>query len=140
MTLTSKQIQEDFTQFVRRSELITHLSGGVYKRGYRPRDSRLEDVVVSFTTGTAGQIQTGVITYNIYVPDIDPNGNGIYVEDGARTAEIERLAQLFVDTLTASESDYIITLRQTIYTEELSDNNQHFVVIILDYKYADDEV
>jgi len=111
------------------------ISGAVYKAGYRPRDSRLEDAIVIFTAGLAAEVETGVVTINIYVPDIAPYDNGVFVEDGARTVELESAAVEWVETLTAEKSNYKFSLNKTIYTEADADIKQHFVVIVLEYKY-----
>lgn len=137
MAKTSKQVQGDIYQLLKDSTLYTLISGEVYRQGYRPRDSRLEDAVVIFTTGIPNQIQTGVVTVNIFVPDIDPYDNGVWVEDGERTERVERLAQEWVDNLTTEVSCYKFKLQQTIYTEEESEIKQHFVVVKLKYEYYD---
>ena len=93
MAKTSKQVQGDVYKLLRDSTLYTMISGEVYRSGMRPRDSRLEDAVVIFTAGLPTQIQTGIVTVNIFVPDIDPYDNGVLVEDSERTEEVERLAQ-----------------------------------------------
>ena len=139
MAKTSRQIQGDIFSLLKGSTLCSMISGDVYRQGYRPRDSKLEDAVVIFTTGTADQIQTGVVTVNIFVPDIDPYADGVMVENGARTEEIEKLAQQWVDRLTVDRSCYKFRLQQTIYTEEEADINQHFVVIKLKYEYFGDD-
>lgn len=82
MAKTSKQIQGDIYRLLMDSTLHEQITGEVYRKGMRPRDSRKEDAVVIFTAGLADQIQTGVVTVHIYVPDTDPYGNGI----GLRTA------------------------------------------------------
>lgn len=135
---TGKQIQGDIYKLLKDSTLCSMISGDVYRNGYRPRDSRLEDVVVIFTVGQSDQIQSGVVTVNIFVPDIDPYDNGVLVEDGQRTEEIERLASAWVESLTADVSCYKFDLRQTIYTENEEEINQHFIVIKLGYRYFDD--
>ena len=135
MAKTGKQVQGDIYRLFKGSTLYTMISGDVYRNGYRPRDSRLEDAVVIFTAGLPDQIQTGVVTVNIFVPDIDPYDNGVFVEDGQRTEELERLAQAWVDRLTAAVSCYKFKLMQTIYTEEEADINQHFIVVKLGYEY-----
>ena len=137
MAKTSKQVQGDIYQLLKDSTLYTLISGEVYRQGCRPRDSRLEDAVVIFTTGIPNQIQTGVVTVNIFVPDIDPYGNGVWVEDGERTERVERLAQEWVDNLTTEVSCYKFKLQQTIYTEEEAEIKQHFVVVKLKYEYYD---
>lgn len=135
---TGKQIQGDIYKLLKDSTLCSMISGDVYRNGYRPRDSRLEDAVVIFTVGQSDQIQSGVVTVNIFVPDIDPYDNGVLVEDGQRTEEIECLASAWVESLTADVSCYKFDLRQTIYTENDAEINQHFVVIKLGYRYFDD--
>ena len=135
MAKTSKQIQGDIYKLLRDSTLYTFISGEVYRAGQRPRDSREEDAVVIFTTGIPSQIQKGVVTVNIFVPDIDACGDGVLVEDGKRCEEIEVLAQAWFDSLTAEVSCYKFSLQQTIYTEAEPDINQHFVVVKLAYEY-----
>lgn len=137
MTLTSKQVEGDIFQMLKDSTLPSGISGDVYRLGNRPRDSRKEDAVVGFVTGLADQIQSGVVVIHIYVPDIDPFGNGVLVEDGARTEEVERLAQDWVDGLTADKSCYKFSLQQTIHTSPCEDIHQHYVVIRLKYNYFD---
>ncbi len=133
--LTAKQVQNDIYQMLCTSTLSSMISGAVYKAGYRPRDSRLEDAIVIFTAGLAAEVETGVVTINIYVPDIAPYDNGVFVEDGARTVELESAAVEWVETLTAEKSNYKFSLNKTIYTEADADIKQHFVVIVLEYKY-----
>lgn len=135
MAKTGKQVQGDIYQLLKGSTLYSMISGDVYRNGYRPRDSRLEDAVVIFTAGLPDQIQTGVVTVNIFVPDIDPYDNGVFIEDGQRTEALERLAAEWVENLTAAVSCYKFKLQQTIYTEEEAEINQHFIVVKLGYQY-----
>lgn len=137
--LTSKKVEGDFRRFLIDSDLAKGLSGQVYRNGMRPRDSRKEDAVVIFTSGLPDEIQTGVITINIYVPDLDGNGTGVFEQDGQRLEEIERAAQDWVESLTANRSCYRISLRQSIHTMEDPEINQHFVVVKLGYSYFDGE-
>ncbi|WP_418202506.1 hypothetical protein [Bacteroides sp.] len=137
MAKTAKQVQTDIIALLRGSELAAEISGEVYRNGLRPRDSRLEDAVVIFTTGLPDEIETGVVTVNIYVPDIDPYENGVLVEDGERTEKLEILAQGWVDSLLGSGTNYVFELRQTIYTEAEPDIKQHFVVVKLGYRLYD---
>lgn len=139
MAKTSKQVQGDIFRLLRDSTLYTMISGEVYRNGQRPRDSKQEDAEVIFTTGTPTEIQTGVVTVNIYVPDIDAYDNGVLTEDGQRCEEVEALAQDWVDSLTAEVSCYRFGLQQTIYTEADPEINQHFVVIKLYYQYYGDD-
>lgn len=135
MSKTGKQIQGDFYHLLKDGALSSLVSGDVYREGYRPRDSRLEDAVVIFTAGLPDQIQTGVVTVNLFVPDIDPYGNGVLVEDGERCEILERKASLWVDSLTLAKTNYNIDLMETIHTERDEDIHQSFIVIKLKYKY-----
>ena len=141
MAKTAKQVQGDIYQLLKESRLATQLSGRVYRgtpeSSYRPRDSQKEDAIVIFTAGKPGQVQTGAITVNIYVPDIDPYNNGIFAEDGKRTAEIEQLAQEWVDSLIDNVYTYDFEQSDTIYTEAEPKINQHFVVVKLKYKLCE---
>lgn len=133
--LTAKQVQTDVYNMLKDSALLSMISGAVYRAGYRPRDSRAEDAIVTFTAGTVGEVEKGVVTVNIYVPDIDPYENGVLVEDGARTDKLEQAAAEWVQTLTAEKSDYKFKLSKTIYTEADRDTKQHFIVVILEYEH-----
>jgi len=135
MSRTASEIQGDVYDLLRKSDLAQGLSGSVYRRGYRPRDSRLEDAEVIFTTGTPGEIESGVVTINIYCPDIDPYNNGVMVENGQRISEIEKAADNWVKTLVASRSNYLFSLKQTIHSVADREVKQHFVVIRLYYRY-----
>lgn len=90
-----------------------------------------------FTAGLPDQVQTGVVTVNIYVPDIDPYDDGLLVEDSERTEEVEGLAQQWVEGLTADRTNYLFRLQQTIFTEYEAEIHQHFVVVKLAYEYFD---
>lgn len=139
MAKTATQIQGDVYQLLKNSTLCSMISGDVYRKGMRPRDSKLEDAVVIFTTGLPDQIQTGVVTINIYVPDIDAYNNGVLVENGLRSSQLELLAAEWVDSLKAGVSNYKFGLQQTIYTEENAAIKQHFVVVKLHYRYFGNE-
>ena len=139
MARTAKQIQGDVYRLLRDSTLYSMISGEVYRSGMRPRDSKTEDAVVIFTTGLPDQIETGVVTVNLFVPDIDPFSDGVMVEDSRRTEQLEKLAQAWADSLSAEVSNYLFRLQQTIYTESSPTTNEHFIVVKLQYKYYGNE-
>lgn len=133
--LTSHKVQDDIIAMLANSELANEISGKIYREGYRPRDSRSEDIVVLFVNGIPGQIEQGAVTLNIFVPDITPYNNGVYVEDGLRVARIEMLAAEWVKSLAAWHSNYRITLLRTISTEHDEAAHEHFVAVQLEYVY-----
>ncbi|MBO7263058.1 MAG: hypothetical protein J6U93_00895 [Alistipes sp.] len=135
--LTAHKVQTDIMALLADSELCAELSGEVYRNGYRPRDSRLEDIVVTFVAGTPAQVERGAVTLNIFVPDITPYNNGVYVEDGQRTSHIEVLADHWVQSLTTSRANYKFKLLRTISTDNDEAIHQHFVVVQLEYQFKD---
>lgn len=137
MMLTAHKVQTDIMALLADSELCAEVSGKVYREGYRPRDSRLEDISVIFVTGTPAQIEQGAVTLNIYVPDITPYNDGVYVEDGRRTSYIEELASRWVQSLTTSRTNYRFNLLRTISTNNDEAIHQHFVVVQLEYQHKD---
>lgn len=135
--LTAHKVQTDIMALLADSELCAEVSGEVYRYGYRPRDSRLEDIVVRFVTGTPSQVERGAVTLNIFVPDITPYNDGVYVEDGHRTSYIEELADRWVQSLTTSRTNYRFNLLRTISTDNDEAVHQHFVVVQLEYQFKD---
>lgn len=133
--LTAHKVQTDIMALLADSELCAELSGEVYRKGYRPRDSRLEDIVVTFVAGTPAQVERGAVTLNIFVPDITPYDDGVYIEDGRRVADIEELASRWVKSLTANKSNYKFKLLRTISTDNDEAIHQHFVAVQLEYDY-----
>lgn len=134
---TSRQVQGDVYKLLRGSRLAKSITGGVYRQGMRPRDSRLEDAVVIFTTGSSGQVQDGVVTVNIYVPDIDPRDDGSLVENTRRTEELETLAQEWVEGLRAP--GYLFRQSGVIHTTGEPGIGQHFVVVRLRWRYGENK-
>lgn len=135
MARTSKQIQGDVFRLLKASPLSSMISGAVYRAGYRPRDSKEEDAVVHFITGLPTQIEEGIVSVLIYVPDVDAYENGVFVENGERTEELEKKAQEWVDSLGAGTSCYKFRLQQTIYTADEEEIKQHSIVVKLAFKY-----
>lgn len=135
--LTAHKVQTDIMALLADSELCAEVSGKVYRKGYRPRDSRLEDIVVTFVTGTPSQVESGAVTLNIFVPDIMPYDDGVYVEDGRRTSHIEELADSWAQSLTTSRANYKFNLLRTISTDNDEAIHQHFVVVQLEYRFKD---
>ena len=129
MVKTGGQIELDVFGLLK-DELEGIVSGGVYLQGTRPFDSRKEDAVVSFLTGTEGDVQTGALNVNVYVPDIDMGGEK-RVKDVRRCVEVERL---LVGLISKPKSEYRFSLGQTISTFAEADIEQHFVNVRLRYK------
>lgn len=130
--MTGQQVTQQVYNLLKDSPLASFITGGVYKKGQRPRDSKLEDAVVMFVSGLDSQIQTGVVVINIFVPDIT-NENRL-VENIKRCEQIEVEADEWVNSLTADVSDFLWRKARTIYTEQDAEINQHFVSIRLKFE------
>lgn len=132
---TSKSVLNDIVTMLRYGMVKSHINGDIYRAGLRPRDSRLEDAVVSFVAGTPGQIQEGVVAVHVFVPDIDPYSDGVMVEDMSRTAALERVLTLWAENLHDYGSNYLFRMRDTVKTVEYPEIAQHAVVLFLRYRY-----
>nr|WP_129732337.1 hypothetical protein [Parabacteroides goldsteinii] len=134
--MTGQQIEDSIYELLKMSSLPHFISGGVYKFGTRPKDSTKEDAVVKFVAGLPGQIHTGVVVVNLYVPDFAPYGDGVLIKDIARCTELEVLADEWVKSLTADKSNFRFWPDQTICTEEAPEINQHFVNVKLKFELS----
>lgn len=138
MAKTAAEIQSDIIALLKGSSLQAGVTGKVYRGdpddSFRPRGSQKEDIVVIFKTGETEQIEAGYVTLNIYVPDVDVYGDGV-LGKSRRTAEIERLAADWVESLTCDKSNYRLKTSGTIRTQNLPEIHQHFVVVNLYYEY-----
>lgn len=132
---TASEIETDIYNLLKNTAISTAVSGKVYRDGYRPKDSNLEDAIVIFTSGLSDQIETGVITVLIYVPDVDVYQNGTKLKNGARILVLEQAAKTWVNSLNASVSNYLFELNQTIMSLPDPEIHQHFISIRLNYKF-----
>ena len=113
--------------------MANSISGGLYRGGMRPKDSRKEDLLVMFTSGNGALEQKGDVTLNIYVPDIMTGTDGVSYQDSARCEALEAAALAEVSTWN-KRSDYHFSLRNTIFTLHDDDIRQSFVVVRLGFK------
>lgn len=131
MKKTEIQIERDFYQFIKDSDLGAALRGTVYRSEMRPTDATDEDLVVKFLAGTDEQIQRGTVVLNLYVPDIDYT-DGRKVADKKRIGELQELILDFVDT--CDDNDYLIELDGTPYSTINTDIEQHLIVTRLKFQ------
>lgn len=124
MRKTGGSVEEDVYMLIKNSQFRTSISGSLYREGMRPINSVSEDAVVSFLTGLDGEIQTGVLNLNIYVPDIVSNKQK--VKNISRCSELEILANNFIQSLSLS-GDYQFELDNMIQTFKSQEIEQHFV-------------
>lgn len=132
MIKTSLEVEADIYRLIKDSELGRAIKGNVYRRGYRPADSKKEDIIVHFLSGTPSQFQRGVVIVNAYVPDVTL-GNGQRISDTARLTE---LAQLIRPTLHANTSEYDIVEDEMATVEQLGDMAQSVLTIRLRFMWV----
>ena len=129
---TGSEVEIDVWNLLRNSTIKTVINGDVYRDHKRPKNSTKEDAVVIFTAGLSNQIQTGIVTILIYVPDLDIGG-GVLEENGARTLAIEKyMAGWLVDL--NQKSKYHFKLASTPLTNPEPEIKQHFVSVRLEFQ------
>lgn len=121
---TENQIERDFYSFVKGSNLGKALLGGVYRPGMRPDDAKTEDLVIKFLAGIDEQVQSGVVIFNLYVPDI-PYSDGRMVKDMNRIGELQELILDFVNN--AGDGEYWLMTDVTPTTMRNEEIEQHFI-------------
>lgn len=126
------QMIEDLVFARVRSELASAIGGDCYKRDTRPLDSKQEDCVVAFVTGTSEQMQQGAVVVNVYVPDIKA-GNGMFYKDTARCKELEQVLISLPDKMNIG-NDVRFEKSGMIMTIEEREIKQHFVSLKLRFK------
>ncbi len=132
MTKSEKNIEGDLYALIKASALAGMVTGSVYRAETRPEGSQLEDIVVKFLAGTEGQIQSGVIVLNIYVPDITRKGDTRKLEDFARVEELEDAVIAFVNG--CPDTEYLYEFDETMYSLEVEDLDQHAITARIHYQ------
>lgn len=132
MVKTAEEILEDVFERIKDSDLANTLSGVVCFEGARPQDSKLEDAVLIFTSGDTEQVQEGIVTLNIYVPDKEKKG--IYRKDIPRCREVSKLTNKWIEELIEQSADYLFERNGVVSTNSEEEIHQHFVVAKLKYK------
>ena len=136
MRKTGSQFEEDVYKQILLSNLANSISGKVYRSGMRPNNSLLEDCVITFKTGTNGQIQDGIVVINTFIPDIMVGTTK--VKNISRCKAVEVLADEFAGQLRISGyrfeyNDVIQTIR---LQESVQGYEQHFVNLELYFEYV----
>lgn len=130
MLKTEQQIERDFYALVKDSELGRAVKGGIYRSGTRPSNSTSEDLVIKFLSGLDGQIQTGIIIINLYVPD--KQYADVSSIDFERVGELQELIMSFVGG--AARTEYAMQTDgtpRTILNEEIG---QHLIYARIKFK------
>jgi hypothetical protein len=137
MIKTEYEFEQDFYNIVKDCEVAKHVSGKVYKSGLRPPDSDKEDIVVKITTVDSNQLQKGVVTIVIFVPDIDGLGGGRSVPNRNRIGQIQKFCRNFRDEVAQKLKGSYAGLKYetAIKTFSSAELAQSYVSIKLEFNY-----
>lgn len=125
-TKTEQQIERDFYSFVNKSPLGKAIKGKVYRDEMRPADAKTEDLIVKFYTGVDGQVQTGTVILDVYVPDIT-NKDGRNVKNSPRIAELQVLILDFIEN--NDNTEYLMETELSPYTIKSEEIEQHEIKV-----------
>ena len=124
MLKTEQDIERDFFKMLNESELAEQIHGKVYRSEMRPYNSKDEDCVITFISGLDEQVQTGVVSIDVYVPDTH-TVDGRSVADKPRIGELQTLLLKFVHDNSSTEYDMSSeTSPRTVFNEDIQ---QHFI-------------
>ena len=127
---TAEEVESDVYTAVK-TYLKNSISGYVYRRGTRPTNrGDKEDAVVSFLSGLDGQVQTGVVVVNVYVPN-EKRGDSYSVKNVARSTAVSRTLLNMLKEMRIS--GYDLRTERTVQTEE--DNGATRVTLRIKYMY-----
>ena len=127
---TAEEVEGDIYTAVK-AYLKGRIDGEAYRRGARPTNrGDKEDAVVSFLSGLDGQVQTGVVVVNVYVPN-EKRGDSYSVKNVARSTAVSRTLLNMLKEMRIS--GYDLRTERTVQTEE--DNGATRVTLRIKYKY-----
>lgn len=115
------EIKDDIYKFIKGSALEKAVTGKL-KKTRRPKDSNLEDIVISVLDNEAGQMQEAFVNVNIYVPDDMRDGQA-----EEKTIRLRELCKIAYNLLEVGRGDsYRFTLdKQRVM--EVNGKNEHFI-------------
>lgn len=134
-TKTESEVTSDMYALVADSPIARAINGHVYLDDKRPLNSTSEDAVLVVKAVDASQYQTGTVKLRVYVPDIDPYGNGVLVSDEARLKELSAVCADWVDSLSVSGTRYRFDKSIPVTRLSEQDRPEWFVFVMLTYTY-----
>lgn len=112
------------------------ITGDVYLKT-KPFNSSYEDCVISFLSGRDGQIQTGIVSCNIFVPNIYIADNGGYGYENVDRTELitDKLNEIIHNPIIMYKGKYLWKPNTMVSTfkEEKADYHAHFVHVELQF-------
>ena len=131
---TGGQVETDFYRAAKKTELSRKISGEVYRDGFRPRNSKKEDIIIRLTTLSVGQLQEGVLTILVFVPDSEVSGKGNLKRNITKLNKFEELGEKAVEEIRQELSEYQKVELQTGIQSYPDSNEEHFVSIKISFQ------
>ena len=125
---TAKEIATDIKTFLDGTNLPSEISGVIVCRD-RPKNSKKEDVCISVIANEVGQLQMATINVNIYVPDVQKDGQ--FIENEVRTRKLQRL---FADVLERHHCGFYYFWTDSMTCFGVDGLNEHLINFKLIYK------
>lgn len=129
---TDIDIKDDVFMYLKGSEL-EHTVTGKLSKTKRPANSWMEDIVISVLANNNAQIQEAYVNVNIYVKDLDRDGQA--EEDTIRIRELSRIASELLQVV--FKDDFRFTLEsQRVYP--VDGRSEHMINNRLLYKQVNE--
>lgn len=128
MAIKSEQeVERDFYTMVQKSSLASTIKGKVYRPDMRSDNAQTEDLIVKFLTGIDTQVQSGIVIFNLYVPDILNKTTGRKVMDHARIAVLQKEILSFVNE--NPDTEYLMETDGSPVTMKNEEIDQHLIFV-----------
>lgn len=118
---TDIDIKDDIYLFIKGSVLESSVTGKLTKRN-RPKGSYLEDIVISVLANQNGQIQDAFVNVNVYVHDVDVDGQ--FEEDTIRLRELCRICEQTLSLGRGNDFRFVLDTQRVM---EVNGKNEHFI-------------
>lgn len=124
-------IKTDVYRYINQSGFMNNVNGKLSKTK-RPHNSHAEDVVISILANEGTQLQTAVLNVNIYIQDLDVEGQ--FEENTIRIDEICEKAWKLLKKFNADEYN-AHAIEQRVYA---TDSGEHVINNQVEYKLIND--
>lgn len=124
-------IKTDVYRYINQSGFMKNVSGKLSKTK-RPHNSHAEDVVISILANEGTQVQTAVLNVNIYIQDLDVEGQ--YEDNTIRIDEICQKSWKLLEKFHTDEYN-AHAIEQRVYATE---SGEHLINNQVEYKLIND--
>ena len=124
-------IKTDVYRYIHQSGFMKNVNGKLSKTK-RPHNSHAEDVVISILANEGTQLQTAIINVNIYIQDLDVDGQ--FEENTIRLDEVCEKAWKLLEAFKSDEYS-AHAIEQRVYER---DSCEHVINNQVEYKLIND--